>query len=233
MSGQHDQEQTRNGGKEKQERGKNVAQEVEATTSIVHGNVSKHAEEEDGFWTTRPTTGKKSKLFGIRGIPDNQKDKEEDLDLTLSEGELTDEDMEKAAPHWPANKEWAGAMRILNMSPTPAGGTAQPANKKRRFSAIPSTPVRPRVIGVGRDKAMMANVAALYTATKEILQQGKAAEAMAMAGWKRVEEETEVHKQGIISMFDRITTIQTDFRKTAELRSGNRTRRERDHRTGG
>lgn len=197
-------------GKEK-ERENNTAQEVGAGVVGIGGNVSKHAET-DEEWMMRPSVGRKSKLFGGREIPNSQESTEGGMALTLSEGEQTDEDMDAAA-------ELQAQMPQLAKSPTPAGRTVQPANKKRRFSAIPVTPVRPRprlreTVWGRKEKATMADVAALYAATKEILEQGKAAEAMATAGWKRVEEETTAHKQGIISMFDRITTIQSDFRTT-------------------
>jgi len=46
MSGQPDHKKSPNGGEEKQEKGKNLVQEVEATESTGHGrNVSKHAED--------------------------------------------------------------------------------------------------------------------------------------------------------------------------------------------
>ena len=117
MSRQPDHEKSPNGGEEKQEKGKNVVQEVEAIASSGYGrNVSKHAED-NGLWKMPRSTGRKSKLCGIHEIPDSQEEKEEDLDLTLNKGETTDEDMEKPAPHGPANKEWAGAIRHLNTSP--------------------------------------------------------------------------------------------------------------------
>ena len=52
----------------------------------------------------------------------------------------------------------------------------------------------------------------MFAVSKEIMEQAKATEAAATAGWKRMEEETEAHKQGINSMFKRITTIQSYFR---------------------
>jgi len=65
MSGQPDHGKSPNGGEEKQKKGKNVAQWVEATASTGYGkNVSKHAQDGD-LWTTPRSTGGKSKLFGI------------------------------------------------------------------------------------------------------------------------------------------------------------------------
>lgn len=213
MSGQHDQGKSPNGGEREKEKGRNVAQEVGATAIIVHGKADQHAKE-DGFWTTRPSTGRKSKLFGIHGIPDSQEEKEEDLAFTLSKGEQSDEDMEKAAPHWPDHKDWAGAMRLLNASPTPARRSAQPASKKRCFDALSSTPVRPRMIGVGRDRMITAGISALHAATKEIIQQGKDAEVRAMAKGKRGEEKAKAHEQGVTSVINSIATIQSDLGAT-------------------
>ena len=64
--------------------------------------------------------------------------------------------------------------------------------------------------------ASLGDISALFSAAKEILEQGRAAEAAATAGWKRMEMEAQAHKDGILSMFARLTTVQSDFRTTME-----------------
>ena len=214
MSGQPDHGKSPNGGEEKQEKGKNVAQEVGATTSKGYGkNVSKHAED-NGLWTTPRSMGGKSKLFGIHEIPDSQEEEEEDMGLTLNESEATDEEMEAPAPHWPADKGWAGAMGVLNMSPTPTGEPTQPLSKKRRFDALPKTPTRPRMGGMGPNRTITAGVSALHAAMREIIQQGKEAEAMAMTNQKQIEGVDKAREQGVTSVINRIDAVQSDLGAT-------------------
>jgi len=84
MSDHRDHGNGPNEGEKKEEKGKNIAQEVGAATINVHGNnISKHAEAEEE-WMALPSGGRKSKLFGIHEIPDSQEN-EEDMALTLSE----------------------------------------------------------------------------------------------------------------------------------------------------
>ena len=91
-------------------------------------------------------------------------------------------------------------------------------SKKRRFSVVLTTPRRNRILAQGSTrirtlaKASLGDISAIFIAAKKILEQGRAAEAAATPGWMRMEQESQTHKQGVNSIFDRITTIQSDFR---------------------
>ena len=170
--------------------------------------------EDNGFWAAPRSTGRKSKLFGIHEIPDSQEEKEEDMGVTLSEGEAADEEMEAPGPHWPTNEGGADAIRLLSTSPTPTGGSTQPVSKKRRFDALPSTPVRPRAIGAERVRMITTGMSELHAATKEILRQGKETEAKAMISWKKSEEADKARERGVASVMNRIAAIQSDLGAT-------------------
>ena len=183
-------------------KGKGKAQVVGAEE---HGggnnNTSKHADT-DEFWSQHSGGERISKLFGAHGAGGTQEQAEVGMALTPNNEGASDEEMDAAAPD----------------SPTPVGKRNQPMSKKRRFSAVPTTPRRNRTLARGSTRirtsatASLGDISALFAAAKEILEQGRAAEAAATAGWMRMEQESQAHKQGVNSMFDRITTIQSDFR---------------------
>ena len=54
-----------------------------------------------------------------------------------------------------------------------------------------------------RSVASRGDVTALHGAVKDILEQGRAAEAAAVASWKKAESEAAAHRQGIEAMFAR------------------------------
>ena len=140
--------------------------------------------------------------------------------MTLNNEGESDEEMGAVASYWPINEEWRGQIPQPATSHTPDGRRVQPESKKRRFSTVPTAPRHSRTRAHGAAGlrkaagASLGDVPALFATAKEILEQGNAAEVAAVAGWKRIAEETEAHKQGTISMFDSITSIQTDFRNT-------------------
>jgi len=170
-------------------------------------NRSKHTDT-DEFWSSRTSGGRGSKLFGAGGAKDNKEEKDAGTALTPNDGENSDEEME----------ELQNQIRQAAASPTPTDRKIQPATKKRRFSTIPGTPRRVRIPVQGpagkrtAAAASLGDISALFSAAKDILIQGRDSEAAAIIGRMKVEEEIEAHKQGLISVFDRITTVQSDFR---------------------
>jgi len=207
MSATRDDGKSPGGGENKGKEKDQAAQVVGAENqSGGKENSSKHADE-DGFWTERTGAARKSKLFGNHGHEENQEENEAGMALAPNNKVESDEDME---------------LPQLAASPTPADRKNQPESKKRRFAAVPQTPRRKRTLVQGAaglrttSAASLGDISALFAAAKEILEQGRAAEMAATAGWKRMEMETQAHKDGISSMFAKITAVQSDFRTTME-----------------